>query len=152
MNSEQNLCINYEDHYHQYNFLLILNLVIFIMLRFYDMSQLTCNSLIDIPIIVLQQISVFKFWCHILSLPPESVVRREYNTQILLDRLGKQNWVSQLMLIGNQLFDCWKTQKYIVPNRLEKMWKIIFKPFLQINRNMTFLFYIPNYVPMQPLN
>ena len=28
------------------------------------------------PIIVLQQISVLKYWCHILSLPPESVVRR----------------------------------------------------------------------------
>ena len=42
------------------------------------------------PIIVLQQISVLKYWCHILSLPFESVVPRSYNTLIQLDRLGKQ--------------------------------------------------------------
>ena len=92
------------------------------MLRFYDMSQLTCNSLIDIPIIVLQHISVFKFRCHILSLPPESVVRREYNTHILLDRLGKQNWVAhvKLMLTGIQLFDCWKTQKIYCTKSFKK--------------------------------
>ena len=42
------------------------------------------------PVQVLQQISVLKYWCHILSLPPESVVRRAYNTLIQLDRLGKK--------------------------------------------------------------
>ena len=41
---------------------------------------------------VLQQISVLKYWCHILSLPPESVVRRAYNTLIQLDRLGKKKY------------------------------------------------------------
>ena len=45
------------------------------------------------PLIFLQQISVLKNWCHILSLLPESVVRRAYNTLIQLDQLGKQNWV-----------------------------------------------------------
>ena len=60
------------------------------------------------PIKVLQQISVLKNWCHILSLPPESVVRRAYNTLIQLDRLGKQNWVSHVksLLTEIQLFDC----------------------------------------------
>ena len=48
------------------------------------------------PIIVLQEISVLKYWCHILSLPPESVVRRADNTLIQLDRSGKQNWVSHV--------------------------------------------------------
>ena len=43
------------------------------------------------PKIDLQQISVLKYWCHILSLPPESVVRRAYNMLIQLYRLGKQN-------------------------------------------------------------
>ena len=45
------------------------------------------------PIIVLQKIYVLKYWCHILSLPPEGVVRRAYYTLIQLDRSGKQNWV-----------------------------------------------------------
>ena len=65
------------------------------------------------PIIVLQQISILKYWCHILSLRPESVVRRVYNTLIQLDRLGKQNWVSQVksLLTESQLFYCCKTQR-----------------------------------------
>ena len=65
------------------------------------------------PKIDLQQISVLKYWCHILSLPPESVVRRAYNMLIQVDRLGKQNWVSHVksLLTEIQLFDCWKTQK-----------------------------------------
>ena len=65
------------------------------------------------PIIVLQKISVLKYWCHILSSPPESVVRRAYNTLIQLDRSGKQNWVSHVKSLLNeiQLFDHRKTQK-----------------------------------------
>ena len=65
------------------------------------------------PIIVLQMIPVLKYWCHILSLPPESVVRRAYNTLIQLDRSGKQNWVSHVKSLLNeiQLFDYWKTQE-----------------------------------------
>ena len=65
------------------------------------------------PIIILQQISVLKYWCHILSLPHESVVQRSYNTLMQLDRLEKQNWVSHVksLLSEIQLFDCWKTQK-----------------------------------------
>ena len=65
------------------------------------------------PIIVLQKVSVLKYCCHVLSLPPESVVRRAYNTLIQLDRSGKQKWVSHVKSLLNeiQLFDYWKTQK-----------------------------------------
>ena len=68
------------------------------------------------PKIDSQQISVLKYWCHILSLPPESVVRRAYNMLIHLDRLGKQNWVSHVksLLTGIQLFDCFRLPQHFM--------------------------------------
>ena len=76
-------------------------------------SLALCGDTGQFPIIVLQKISVLKYWCHILSLPPESVVRRAYNTLIQLDRSGKQNWVPHVKSLLNdiQLFDHRKTQK-----------------------------------------
>ena len=70
-------------------------------------------------------------------------MRKAYNTLIQLDRLGKQNWVSHVKF---NFSIAGKHKKYIVPNRLKKMWKMILKPFLPVNGNMTFLFYILNYV------
>ena len=47
----------------------------------------------------------------ILSVPPEGFVRRAYITLIQIDRSGKQNWVSHVKSLLNeiQLFDYLKT-------------------------------------------